>query len=60
MGVNIDGRSWCIGTDGEQYAGEDVTVLGERLHENTPQNLIVTLSRAGSLAGCGSGGTCSR
>jgi hypothetical protein len=28
--------SWCAGMDGEQYAGEDDTVLGEQSREDAP------------------------
>jgi hypothetical protein len=46
--------------DVEHYAGEDIMVLDEQSREDTPKKLIAPLSHAGSLAGNGSRGTCSR
>jgi hypothetical protein len=59
-GDDVDSRSWCARTDGEQYAGEDVTVLNEQSGKDAPKNLIAPLSRARSSTGISSEGTYSR
>jgi hypothetical protein len=35
-GDDVDRRSWCTGTDGEHYIGEDVMVLGKQSRKDTP------------------------